>query len=156
MSPSFPPFKPSYEFFVALSNLSFVLVVVICIHVCIYTYTYQYNLLSVHDVTSICAFKTEYLVFNNQSMCPSLEKTIYTTLSIYYLPMVLLVGLGPPGLSLSNLACILLFSLFNSCWGRQVGEILWRLPTLLGTQSHRNLSDFLTLTTFHLLFHYVS
>lgn len=68
-------------------------------------------------------------------MCSSLGNTFSHALSIPLLPVVLLMGLRPPELSLPTLACLLLLSLSSSCLGSQI-QIHSNFPSLRGL-THR-------------------
>lgn len=85
----------------------------VCIH--------KYNLLSLYNITCVYIFMTEYLVWDDQSVCFSLGKTISPAFSVLYLPLVLFVGLRPRGLFpiLFNMpiAVALIQPVFKwSCW----------------------------------------
>lgn len=84
----------------------------ICIYICTYMHIYilnsEHSLLSLYNVTYMLAIRADNLILDNQLVWSSVGNTISPTLSIPWLPVVLCVGLSPPGLSQPTSAGLLL------------------------------------------------
>lgn len=65
----------------------------------VYILNNEHSLLSLYNVTYMFAIRADNLVLENQLVYSSVGNTISPTLSIPWLPVVLCVGLSPPGIS---------------------------------------------------------
>lgn len=82
----------------------------------------KYNLLSLHNVTYMCVFRSNYLVLYNPWGCFSLEKTISLTL----LSLVnRSFDWGLVDFLQTTLKCLLVLSLLIPFYSNQVDEPLW-------------------------------
>lgn len=84
-------------------------------------------MLSVHNLTSIFIFKADDLLLDNQLVYFSLGKTIFFTLNIPWLPVVLCAGLRSCGLSLVyfdiSIVVFVQLKFMQSCWRDFMGVV---------------------------------
>lgn len=100
--------------FIYLPNLAFFLIhgpvplIIVFFCVCVYCKYTNTKLLRLYNVSCIYVLMADHLLLD-QSVCSSLRKVLSTAISSPQLPVVLCVGLRPPGLPPpSVIVCLLL------------------------------------------------
>lgn len=79
---------------VSFKTLSvFSLIVVTCMSICTCIYVTKFSLSNLCNLTYMHVFRANHLVFNEQLVCSSLLKIVFFILSMYFLSIVLCVGL---------------------------------------------------------------